>query len=96
MSLHICSNLTRRTQSDQTAGDDYEEVEYHTFKSIDDNRYMSWCNREDKKGSMIVNSGGAHCERYSTKESKEDFILYRGQAVLVMDTYFKLTTAGAS
>ncbi|TGO62565.1 hypothetical protein BOTNAR_0112g00150 [Botryotinia narcissicola] len=88
--------LTRRTQSDQTTGGGYEEVEHHDFKSINDDRYMSWRNGEDKKGSIIVNSGGEHCKRYSTKEPKEDFILYKGQAVLVMDTYFKLTTARAS
>ncbi|KAF2804381.1 uncharacterized protein BDZ99DRAFT_467439 [Mytilinidion resinicola] len=72
-------------EAEQTNNGDYEFLQYHTFKAVDDDRLMSWTG-----GSGRIGVGVREITPQNTDSDTEDMLLPGGRGMLVMDMNFKL------
>lgn len=72
-------------QADQASNGEYEFLQYHKFKAVDNDRLMSW-----KARSGRIRVGISEITFQNTEKYLKDVVLPGGQSVLVTDTDFKL------
>jgi hypothetical protein len=75
----------KRTQAERTNNGDYEYISYHTFKSVNYDRNMSW-----KGGVGRIGVGVREVASQNTDTNTEDTRLPAGWTVVVNSTEFKL------